>query len=143
MGERSSVNYCELYLVDGAILDDVIMAKKIAGDEDYLWSSISKQDKLHYGRDESAYFIDWDDWKIFGYFYSDFCGFINELQELGLRGHVSLCFTDGMDYKISFEDDGVYCIKYGTPKEDENGHWINKEEIYAIDEKYILPKGGL
>jgi len=123
MGSRSSVNWCSLTIKDKSKLNQYLVAKKIEAGND-LADSISETDKLKKGNNDSDLYVDWEDWKIYGYWLKDFCKFVNELQQLSVRGSVSMFFIDNdVYYEIEFCDDGVYC---------------NSDK-----DRFLIPEGGL
>jgi len=137
MRMRSSVNYCKLEAENGFWdkYQNLILAKKVAEENlSYFETLIKKND--------SSYYLDWDEMKIYGYFYKPFCEFVNILQQLGLRGTVNLDFEDGMTYEIRFKND-VKCVCYTTPEYNDDGEIVNEHEIDKIVDTFIIHKEGL
>jgi len=137
MGMRSSVNYCELEAENGFWdkYQNLILAKKVAEENLFYFETLIK-------KGDSSYYLDWDDMKIYGYFYKAFCEFVNILQQLGLRGTVNLEFEDGMTYEIRFKND-VKCVCYTTPGYNDDDEIVNEHEIDKIVDTFIIYKEGL
>lgn len=127
MGERSSVSSAELETVDDKKFLASFMAEKLSARKELLYHFESikfvEKNECQY-QTEGEIWVDWDDWKIQGYWYKEFCEFLNILQKCGLRGQVDLQYSDGTPYTIRFETDGVFADirgEYETFKVNDKG----------------------
>jgi len=111
MGDRSSMDYIDLEIEDVDKFISNLMAEKVGckPDDRYYFDSIklSSKETCHYENNNSEVWIDWDDWKIQGYWYEPFCNFLTILHKCGMRGEICLTFCDGSPYYIYFGDKGV------------------------------------
>jgi len=111
MGERSSIDSMDFEDTDVDKFLIAFMAEKVAMDKDlhYEFESLKlKKNEEPSCNIEGEIWFDWEDWKIHGYWYPTFCKFLNILQRCGLRGIISLIYTDGSIYYIHFDEDEVY-----------------------------------
>lgn len=72
--------------------------------------------------------LDWDDWKIQGYWYDDFCELCFYLWHSGLRGEINLSYQGYQDYIIRFEEDTIYVDFYEEQDYDEKTETYSPEE---------------
>ena len=104
MGMRSIVESCDLEVNNLNLFLNIILSEKVGSDPKfkYLWDSIRITD--------GEIYVDWDDWKIQGYWYESFCAFLNKLQQSGLRGSVELIYEEGDHYTITFNENRVEVV---------------------------------
>jgi hypothetical protein len=76
-------------------------------------------------------YLDFDHWKIQGYWYTPFCAYLYYLWDAGLRGYIKLCYEGFQDYTIKFEEEGVNVDIY------EEQEWDEEKEIYFPDEPQL------
>lgn len=128
MGDRSSVNYCELQVNDLNKFMEHVISEKVAchPDEKYLWDSIELKNNEIY--------LDWDDWKIHSYWYDSFQLFCLKLREIGLRGCISLIFIDGYEYIIHFNEDNIK-VTFHPKCENGTDFYIRKEGLVDVTKK--------
>jgi hypothetical protein len=137
MGERSYLGFSTLNLKDKKRFTEWLVAEKaFNNNDDGLLDSV----KFKHPKDEEYYngdlYLSWQDWKIHGYWYSDFCDFVLKLQELGVRGVMGLSYTNGQDYNILFSEKGVYVLYYTEPQYDDDYEEILNEK--EIEEKGVI-----
>lgn len=96
----------------------------------YLFENIKPiDDDENYYDNEGPIWFDWDNWKIQGYWYDDFCDFLDLLWFAGVRGEVHLDFETGQSYIIYFNEDKVIAEIFGDPEYNEEGDIINEDKL--------------
>lgn len=132
MGDPSCQFECDLEVLDLEKFEAWLSAEFVCkGQWDYI-NTLKKNE-------EGKWEVDWDNMKIYSYFYDEYCKFVNDLWHHGVRGEVYLCFVGDKDlnFKIIFDKDPkmkVWCHVYEAEiRNDET-------EEYEIDKTFVPQK---
>ena len=126
MGNYSYLNNSEL-TGDFEKIEELQFAKKVEGGEhNGLWDHIEFE-KVK-GKTVNMD-LGWDGFKIQGYWYRDCCEMLYVLQQMGVRGEISMWEEQGQDFVIKLMDDFVGVEFYEFEKTNDDGEILNESEL--------------